>query len=188
MGVGVLATLASYGWYLIQNTVRYGDPLARAASARYLAQVGGLGTFFSLYVVSNPSGLVFVHVPQRIIDGFWYVSGSVGQFQWSWPVSPLFWAALASATAGIFGRHIDRPALETLLTVAVAGLLPVWIVAFQTSTYEARYVYVGLSPIAALAALGLERWKLPVRFILPAMGLIGTVVAIEQNVLAVHRS
>jgi hypothetical protein len=95
---------------------------------------------------------------------------------------------LAAAIAGLFGRHIDRRALATLLTVAVAGLLSVWIVAFQTSTYEARYVYVGLSAIAALVALGLERWKLPVRFIRPAMGHIGTVVAIEQNVLAVHWS
>ncbi len=188
LAIGALAALASCGWYLIQNTVRYGDPLARAASARYLAQVGGLGTFFTPYVVSNPLSLVFVHVPQRIIDGLWYVSGSVGQFHWSWPVNLLFWAALAAAIAGLFGRHIDRRALATLLTVAVAGLLSVWIVAFQTSTYEARYVYVGLAAAAALVALGLERWKLPVRFILPAMGLIGTVVAIEQNVVAVHWS
>jgi hypothetical protein len=45
---------------------------------------------------------------------------------------------------------------------------------------------VGLAAIAALAALGVERWRLPVRFVLPAMGLIGTLVAIQQNVLAVH--
>ena len=31
-------------WYLIQNTYRYGDPLALKASARYLALTGGLGT------------------------------------------------------------------------------------------------------------------------------------------------
>jgi ABC-type arginine transport system permease subunit len=73
-----------------------------------------------------------------------------------------------------------------LWTITAAGLLSVWIVAFQTSTYEARYVFVGLAAIAALAALGLERWKLPFRFVLPAMGLIGTLVAIQQNVLAVH--
>ena len=41
----------------------------------------------------------------------------------------------------------------TLVTIAGAGLLAVWIVAFQTSTYEARHVYVGLSAIAALVAL-----------------------------------
>jgi hypothetical protein len=186
LAIGALTAFAACGWYLIQNTVRYGDPLARAASARYLAQVGGLGTFFIPYVVSNPLNLVFVRVPQRIADGFWYVSGSVGQFHWPWPVSLVFWAVLAASVAGIISRHIDRWTLATLLTVAGAGLLSVWIVAFQTSTYEARYVYVGLSAIAALVALGLERWRLPVRLILPVMGLVGTVVAIQQNVLAVH--
>jgi hypothetical protein len=188
LAIGTLAAFVACGWYLIQNTVRYGDPLARTASARYLAQVGGLGTFFTPYVVTNPVSLVFVRVPQRIADGFWYVSGSVGQFHWSWPANLVFWIALAAAVAGIIGRHIDHWTLATLLTVAVTGLLSVWIVAFQTSTYEARYVYVGLSAIAALVALGLERWKLPLRFILPAMGLVGTGIAIQQNVLAVHWS
>ena len=163
--------------------------MARAASARYLAQVGGLGTFFSLYVVSNPSGLVFVDVPQRIIDGFWYVSGSVGQFQWSWPVSPLFWAALASATAGIFGRHIDRPALETLLTVAVAGLLPVWIVAFQT--VHLRGPLLLCRPVAHRRdgrSAAWMRWKLPVRFIRRRWVHRDRRRALSRTILAVHRS
>jgi hypothetical protein len=78
--------------------------------------------------------------------------------------------------------------LIALFAIVVAGFLSVWVVATQTSTYEARYVFVGLSAIAALVALGLERWKLPVRFVLPTMGLIGTLVEIQQNVLAVHWS
>lgn len=61
-----------------------------------------------------------------------------------------------------------------------------WIVAFQTSTYQARYAYAGLAAIAALAALGVERWRLAMRFIVPAAGLVGTIVAVQQNVLAVH--
>jgi 4-amino-4-deoxy-L-arabinose transferase-like glycosyltransferase len=56
LGLGVATALGVSAWYLIQNTVRYGDPLAfRAsarylsqlafrASARYLSQLGGLGT------------------------------------------------------------------------------------------------------------------------------------------------
>ena len=72
------------------------------------------------------------------------------------------------------------------MTIAVTGLLSVWLIATQTATYEARYAFVGLAAIAALAALGLERWRLPVRFVLPAMGLCGTVIAIQVNVLSVH--
>jgi hypothetical protein len=73
-----------------------------------------------------------------------------------------------------------------LLTIATAGLLSVWLVATQTSTYEGRYALIGVAAIAAIAALGLERCKLPMRFLLPAMGVCGTLIAIQQNVLAVH--
>jgi Dolichyl-phosphate-mannose-protein mannosyltransferase len=188
LGIGVIAALGISGWYLIQNTVRYGDPLARAASSRYLAQLGGLGTFLALpYKAGNPLSLVFVRVPERIFNGFWYQSGW-NQFHWSWPVNLLFSLVLAVALVGLVHRHVDPKALVTSWTIAIAGFLSVWVVATQTSTYQARYAFVGLAAIAALAALGLERWKLPVRFLLPAMGLCGTLIAIQQNVLAIHWS
>ena len=185
LGSGALAALVVSGWYLVQNTVRYGDPLARTASARYLAQVGGLGTAFTPYRPGNLLSLIFDSVPARIGNTFWYQSGW-GQFHWPWPVNVVFWVVLAGSLAGLVHRHVHRNVLIALLAIAVAGFLSVWLVATQTSTYEARYVFVGLTAIAALAALGVERWKLPVRFILPAMGLIGTLVEIQQNVLAIH--
>lgn len=188
LGVGALTALGVSGWYLIQNAVRYGDPLARAASARYLAQVGGLGTFAGLpYKIGNPFTLVFVEVPRRVVNTFWYQSGW-NQFHWVWPINVLFWGVLATALAGLIGSGIDRGVVVVLTAIAVAAFMSVWIVATQTSTYEARYAFVGLAAVAALAALGLERWRLPVRFLLPAMGLAGTLVAIQQNVLAVHWS
>ncbi len=78
--------------------------------------------------------------------------------------------------------------LVTLWLITLAGIAAVWGAAFQTATYQARLTFVGLAALAALAALGLERWKLPIRFLLPVMGLCGTLVAIQQNVLAVHWS
>lgn len=78
--------------------------------------------------------------------------------------------------------------LATLCLITLAGILAVWGAAFQTATYQARLAFVGLAALAVLAAVGLERLKLPVRFILPAMGLCGTLVAIQQNVLAIHWS
>ena len=70
-GVGVLSTLVVSSWYLIQNTVRYGDPLALAVSTRYLTQVGAVGSFFwTPYRVSNWMSLIVVHVPERILDSF----------------------------------------------------------------------------------------------------------------------
>jgi hypothetical protein len=93
---------------------------------------------------------------------------------------------LGCALAGLIGSHLPQRALTLVAVVAAAGFLSVWLVAFQTATYEARLAFTALPAIACLAALGLERWKLPVRFVLPAMGLIGTVVAIQRDVLAVN--
>ena len=186
LGVGAGTALAFCGGYLIQNTVRYGDPLAVRASARYLAQVGGLGApFLQPYKAGNPLTLVFVKVPKRILDSFWYQSGW-NQFHWSWPVNLMFSLVLAGALAGLVHRHVDRRMLIALLAIASTAFLSVWSVAFQTDTYQGRYALVGVAAIAALASLGLERWKLPTRFLLPAMGLCGTLIAVQQNVLAVH--
>jgi 4-amino-4-deoxy-L-arabinose transferase-like glycosyltransferase len=188
LGIGVLSILVISGWYLVQNTVRYGDPLARRASAGYLSLIGGLGTpFGQAYKAGNPLSLIFVRVPVRILDGFWYQS-DWHLFQWSWPVNLIFSLVLAGALAGLFRRHIDRKTLVTLLAIIFAAFLSIWFVAFQTATYQARLAFVGLAAIAVLAALGLEGWRLPVRFLLPAMGLIGTLIAIQQDVLAIHWS
>ena len=45
IAIGSVACIAVCGWYLIQNTLRYGSPLALGASERYLGEVGGLGTY-----------------------------------------------------------------------------------------------------------------------------------------------
>jgi peptidoglycan/LPS O-acetylase OafA/YrhL len=188
IGVGAISALAMSGWYFIQNTVRYGDPLARHASEQYLSITGGLGVAFGhLYKVGNPWSLVFDRVPARLGNTFWYQS-DWNLFRWPWPVNLIFWLALSGALAGLVHRRVARNTLITLVTIALAGFLSVWFLASQTSTYEGRYALVGVSAIAALAALGLERWRLPVRFLLSAMGLCGTLVAIQQNVLSIHWS
>jgi hypothetical protein len=185
--IGLGSALLVSGWYLIQNTVRYGGPLARVATARYLTKIGGVGSIFGPYRVSDPLELVFVQVPQRIVDSTWYQSGW-NQFHWSEPVNLVITAAFAGALLGLIGRRVDSRILGILGGISLVSLLAVWMVAFQTGTYQARYAFVGLVAIAGLAALGLERWKVPVRFLLPVAGLIGTVVAIQGDVLAVHWS
>jgi hypothetical protein len=175
------------GWYLIQNSVRYGDPLARVASSRYLALNGGLGTYFEPYRVKDPLSLVFWQVPRRFVDSFWYQSGW-NQFHWSMPVNVAITAVILSVLFGIYGHKIRRDILITLAAVSVAALLSVWIVATQTATYQGRYALVGCVGIAGLIAFALQRWKLPVRFLLPAAGIVGTCIAIQSNVLTVHRT
>ena len=186
LALGYASTAGVCGWYLIQNTVRYGDPLALRASEHYLAQVGGLGTPYGQpYHVSDPLALIFVHVPSQIVRTFWYQS-DWGVFHWPLPVNLAFFVASALALAGLFGHRVSSRVLVTLTSIAVLGLASVWGFAFQSATYQARYALVGLSAMAVLAALGLERWRVVVRFLLPAMGLCGTLWAIQFNVLAVH--
>ena len=64
----------------------------------------------------------------------------------------------------------------TLVVVPIASFLSVWGVALH-SHCQARYTFVGIPALAGLVALGAERSKLPTRFLLPAMGLIGTLVS-----------
>lgn len=182
---GFGSSLIVCGWYLIQNTVRYGQPLAQTDSGRYLALIGGLGTVFGPYHVSDPIHLVLVQVPHRIVDSFWYQSGW-NQFHWSTPVDLAITAGFAAAVLGLIHRRVSLRTTVTFWTIALSALLCVWVVAFQTATYQARYAYVGLTALSGLAALGLERWRLPVRFILPTAGLVGTLLAMHNDVFGVR--
>lgn len=184
--IGLGSALVVSSWYLVQNTVRYGDPLAHTATIRYLAKLNGLGAgFFGTYKVVDPLKHVFVSVPNRIVQSFWYQSGW-NRSHWPWDVNVAITIAFACALTGLIGRHVEPRTLFSLGALAIAALLSVWGVSFQTGTYQARYAYFGLVAICGLAALGLERWPLPIRFLLPLAGLVGTAVAIQQDVLAVH--
>jgi hypothetical protein len=170
----------------VQNTFRYGDPLARTATIHYLSAMNGLGApLFGTYTVDNPLSHVFLSVPNRIVESFWYQSGW-NRSHWSWEVNVAITIAFACALIGLVGRAVEPRTLFSLGALSIAALLSVWVVSFQTGTYQARYAFFGLVAICGLAALGLERWRLPIRFLLPLAGLLGTVVAIQQDVLAVH--
>jgi hypothetical protein len=173
------------GWYLAQNTVRYGDPLARTASSRYLALNGGLGTVLAPYRVKDPLGLVFWDVPRTIMRTFWYESGW-NQFSWPLPVCVTITVVVLIVLVGLYGQKIPRDVLITLAALSVSALLSVWIVATQTAEYKGRYALVGCVGIAGLIAFALQRWKVPVRLLLPASGVLGTCIAINSNVLSVH--
>jgi hypothetical protein len=185
LAVGLLSAFAVSGWYLIQNALRYGDALARDTTSHYLSKIGGLGLPAGQpYVIGNPFTFLFIHVPYRILQTFWYLS-DWNQFHWSWEVNAVLTLVFLATLLGLFRHGVDRRVLFTLAVISVAGFLSVYGVALQ-SYYQARYAFVGLAAIAGLVALGVERWRVPVRFLLPAMGLVGTLVAVQIDVLAIH--
>ncbi len=185
---GSLSALAVSAWYLIQNWVRYGDPLARHVSTVYLARIGGLETFFGVpvpYVIKEPLDLVFVDVPKRIVTGFWYQS-DWSRFQWSMLVGIIITCVVALILFALIHQRISRQVLLVLGAISVLSFACVWLLAFQTATYQARYALVGLSAMATLVALALQRWPVAVRWIIPAAGLVGCLIAIHQDVLDIH--
>ena len=187
--IGLLSGTAISGWYLIQNTVRYGEPLALGATQQYLARTGGLDTPYGVpYKVTDPVKYIITDVPGRFLHVFWYGSGWGELFRWPWPVGLVLWMAMAFALLGLIGRHVSRHILLVLSVLVVTSFLSVWIVAFQTASYDPRLALEGLPALACLGALGLERWKLRVRFLYPLLGVGGTLFAIQTNVLSVHWS
>lgn len=188
----IVVILALSGWYLVQNDVRYGDPLALSASKHYLAQIGGLGTF-GPYVVTNPVRLILYDVPSRIWWQFWHFS-TMPPYSWPWLASALLWALMIFALAGLpirpgaSVRRFDPARLQLLVLVSLvlAGFASVWVVAFNTAAYDARLALLGLPALACLAGLGLERRKLGIRMVLPVVLLGATLLAIHGDVLSVQ--
>jgi hypothetical protein len=80
---------------------------------------------------------------------------------------------------------VQRRLLFACGAVSILSLSCVWLVAFQTATYAARYSFVGLAAMATLLALALQRWPLAVRWMLPAVAFFGCLAAIQQAVLGI---
>ena len=185
---GCLSALAVSAWYLIENWVRYGDPLARHASAVYLARIGGVNNVFGVpipYVVKDPLHLVFVDVPKNIVTVFWYQS-DWNRLHWSTPVGTIITCVVAALLLSLIHQRISRRVLLVLGAISVLSFACVWILAFQTATYQARYALVGISAMATLVALALQRCPTAARWIVPAAGLVGCLIAIHHDVLGVH--
>jgi hypothetical protein len=173
------------GWWLIQNQVRYGDPLAASATTDHFRH-----SFPALLQVGNPFKRIFWEIPRDLYKTFWYDSGW-NQFEWRWFWYLPFWALTALGVAGLAWRR--RSSVKTAPTgaltvcglVAIGALLIVWVLGLQTNTQQGRLAFVGLPAIGILLAVGYERLGLALRwrFALPVIGLIGTMLAIRYDVV-----
>ena len=203
--VSVMATgaLAVCGWWFVRNQLVYGDPLGEAASVAHLRAL-----YPNLFPTGSLLVRVLVSIPVGVWTSAWYTSGW-NQFSWP-PLAYLpFWILLgiggAAAIAGLARRSTalpDAPAdthasettasrsragIAILATIALGGAAAIWIVGLQTTQAQARIGYVGLPAVAGLAAIGYERlrWPTVARLALPALGLVGTLIAIRADVLGV---
>ena len=180
-GVGLVVC----GWWLVQNQVRYGDPLATNPPKAYLEQARGR----SLPASDISLEQAFVTIPRGVYKSFWYTSG-YNQYVWGTAAYRPLWLALVVALAGLAVRRRSSSgppvaAVIALVTLAIGALSGIWMIGLKYQSFQARLAFMGLPAIGCLAALGLERLKLPplLRFVGPALGLVGTVVAIHQHVI-----
>ncbi|MGC2373233.1 MAG: glycosyltransferase family 39 protein [Solirubrobacteraceae bacterium] len=182
-GLSLGVALVVSGWWFVQNQVRYGDPLAAHATTAHLRAV-----FPPLLQIAGPLERIFVQIPQGVYKSFWYISG-YNQFVWRWFWYIPFWLLAAVGIGGLLLRRkapgVAGGMLWVLSVMALGALAIVWILGLQTSTEQARVAFVGLPAMAILVALGYEKLGLSpaLRFLLPAIGLIGTVAAIRYNVV-----
>jgi hypothetical protein len=196
------AAVVSAPW-LIHNTAAYGDPLALRATHDYLMQ-----DQTALIFAAGPAPKVlFVTMPQQFYSTFWYQSGWA-PFEWPWWASLPFWLLTLAGLAGLVARRRPRtarpnapapeapptayaPARRALATLALLAVMPVvlvWMLRLDTTTASPRLALIGMPALACLIAVGLERLRVPLaaRFALPLLGVVGTLIAIDRDVLAVR--
>ena len=77
-------------------------------------------------------------------------------------------------------------ALVILGAISVLSFAYVRLLDFQTAIYQARYALVGLTAMATLVPLALQRCPTAVRSIFPAAGLVGCLIAIHHDALSAH--
>ena len=137
------------------------------------------------YVVKDPANLVLNLVPTRVVTNFWYSSGW-GQFHWSAGVGFLVTCGVLALLAGLIHQDIPIRVLVVLGSIAALSLACIWLLAFQTGTYGDRYAYVGITAIVTIVALSIQRWPVLLRWLIPTACLVGTILAIQSDVLGIH--
>ena len=184
---------------LVSNQLRYGDPLASKASIDYFREL-----LPPLVAVPHTWGWFGPAVGSGFATSFWYVSGW-NQFRWQAQTYVPLWLL---AAVGLVGCSVKRrmpadsrerlsantgtdPAGEfsglvgLLAGVALASVLVVWLLATQTTQWQARTSYPGLAAFATLVSIGYRRLRIPMllQFLLPALSLAGTLYAINADVI-----
>jgi hypothetical protein len=180
----VTSAIGVSGWWLLLNTLRYGDPLATAATRGHLRSLLPL-----MFAVGSPIYQILVSVPSSVFRSFWYVSRENQLFWLSRYPYAVLWLGLALGVGGLFRRRVPLsvPAgtLAVLGVAVIGGAAAIWIVGLEANTAQARIGFFALPALGSLYALGVQRWRLaiPLRFALPMAGIALTWIAIIQHVV-----
>jgi len=175
----VAAFAAVAGWWFVDNTVTYGDPLREAVTTRFLRPFAGGALIrnppqLSLSILDTYSR-VLVH--SVFYDGGWNQLHLPGAWDWA-----LTAAGLACVAAALATRTTGWP----LYAGFAAGSVVVWLVLVRATTQgEGRYLLVAVAAWAALLVSGALRagrghplagWAWPAAFLAVDGWLIATLL------------
>ena len=163
----------------VTNQLRYGDPLAAKASIDYFRS-----WIPALVAAPHTFGWLGRAVTSGAATSFWYTSGW-NQFRWKAQTYLPLWGL---AIAGLLGHPIRRGRASKgtglAFALVLAALSSIWVLAWNTTQWQARIAFPGLAAFGALVATGWRRWGVSaaVQFALPLCGLAGTLYAIKTDV------
>ena len=164
----------------ISNQLRYGDPIASKASVDYFR------TWIPALVVQiHTTDWLVKAVGSGFLTSFWYTSGW-NQFRWKAIRYVPFWGlALVGALGNVRRRHTESATVLCALTFAAAAS-SVWVLAWNTTQFQARLAFPGLAAFSSVIVIGWQRWRAPqwMAFVLPVLGVIGSAYAINADILA----
>jgi 4-amino-4-deoxy-L-arabinose transferase-like glycosyltransferase len=175
--------LLVFGVWPLRNMLEYSDPFLTSTAKAYFAE-----TMPALIIETPTLRRAFIELPQGVWSSLWYTSGW-NQFRWVWWAYVPFWTLTLIGLVGVVWqwsrRQKDQKRVALLAVgVGLAGFSNVWLAGLQTTQHQARIAFVGLAAMAGLVAIGYEwvRW-VPLRFVLPAAGMVGILYAIWTDVL-----
>ena len=163
----------------VSNQIRYGDPIASKASVEYFRS-----WIPALVLQIHTTDWLVKAVGSGFLTSFWYTSGW-NQFRWRGMTYVPLWSLAAIGSLGNLRRRHHDPGTVVCLLLFVSAAASVWVLAWNTTQFQARLAFPGLAAFGSVIAMGWQRWGAPkwLAFVLPLLGFIGTVYAINTDIL-----
>ena len=178
-GVLVLSAMVLSMPVFVSNQIRYGDPIASRASVEYFRS-----WIPALVLQIHTTDWLVKAVGSGFLTSFWYTSGW-NQFRWRGiTYVPLWGLAVIGSLGNLRRRHRD-PGTVVCLLLFVSAAASVWVLAWNTTQFQARLAFPGLAAFGSVIAMGWQRWGAPrwLAFVLPLLGFVGTLYAINTDIL-----
>lgn len=158
VGIVLAVSLTIGGWWLVRNTVLYGDPLAVSVFNKAFADTAAPEFFMRI----GWTGYLTI-VAAWTFASFWGVFGHMRVFMPTWAYLGLAGVSIVALAAGVrpVRKLRESSAVRDTLTVygVTAALVLITFVRFNLTFFQAqgRYLYPAIIPIALIGILGVER-------------------------------